>query len=95
MASISPLLNLLLQLLVLQACHASKLTASTVDDSKDPNLKEFSFDLGYGEEFFEAFIDPTIETMSQGEHTEIVAPSMKGHAVKLFNMSPQSVDYYW
>uniref|UniRef100_A0A7S3PZP9 Fe2OG dioxygenase domain-containing protein n=2 Tax=Chaetoceros debilis TaxID=122233 RepID=A0A7S3PZP9_9STRA len=33
--------------------------------------------------------------MSQGKHTEIIAPSMKGHAVKLFNMSPEPVDYYW
>ena len=65
------------------------------DDRKDPNLQEISFDLGFGEENFEVFMDPDIQTISQGKHDKIVKPHMKGHAVKFFNMSPYSVKLFW
>lgn len=54
-----------------------------------------SFDLGWGTEVFEAFIEPDIVSMSQGKHEKVVKPAMNGHAVKFFNMGPQPVQLFW
>jgi len=67
----------------------------TDEERKDPNLQEMTFDLGYGAEFFEAYMDPDIKTMSRGKHDTIINPKFNGHAAKFFNMSPQTVRYYW
>ena len=67
----------------------------TDEERKDPNLQEMTFDLGYGSEFFEAYMDPDIKTMSQGRHDTLIKPKFNGHAVKFFNMSPQTLRYYW
>lgn len=66
-----------------------------MEERKDPNLQEMTFDLGYGTEHFDVFMDPDIQTMSQGKHDTIVKPKMKGHAVKFFNMSPRLVQLFW
>ena len=74
---------------------ASTASVPVDDDRKDPNLQEISFDLGFGEENFEVFMDPDIQAISQGKHDKKVKPHMKGHAVKFFNMSPYSVKLFW
>jgi len=89
---------LLLQLLLLALCHSSRTTStSSIEDetAKDPSLQEMSFDLGYGTEYFEAFVQPTMEEMSQGKYKEAKKPRMNGHAVKFHNMSPDTVRYFW
>jgi hypothetical protein len=70
-------------------------TCSITDVEKDPNLKEMSFDIGFGTEYFEAFMEPDISTMSQGKHDEVVNPKFEGHATKFFNMSPEMVELFW
>ena len=74
---------------------ASAQTCSITEEKKDPLLKEMSFDLGYGTEYFEAFLEPDIETISNGKHDKIMKPNFEGHAVKFFNMSPDPVELYW
>jgi prolyl 4-hydroxylase len=58
-------------------------------------LQEMKYDLGYGEETFEAYVQPNITTMSQGTHDQEQTMDHNGHAVKFFNMSPQTVVLYW
>lgn len=70
-------------------------TSSITDIKKDPNLKEMSFDLGFGTEYFEAFVEPDISTMTKGKYDAVVEPNFKGHAAKFFNMSPNTVELFW
>ncbi len=67
----------------------------SVGDEKDPNLKEMSFDIGFGTEYFEAFMEPDIQTISNGKHDQVKTPEFTGHAVKFFNMSPNEVELFW
>ena len=67
----------------------------SVGDEKDPNLKEMSFDIGFGTEYFDAFMEPDIQTISNGKHDQVKKPDFHGHAVKFFNMSPNTVELYW
>lgn len=91
------LVTLVLLASFLSSCLSeSTPTCSLTDEErKDPNLQEITFDLGYGAEFFEAYMDPDIKTMSRGKHDTIINPKFNGHAAKFFNMSPQTVRYYW
>lgn len=59
------------------------------------NLHRMTFDIGYGPEYFDAYIRPDISLFSQGNHTQPKTPSFEGHAVKFFNMSPHPVHLYW
>lgn len=72
-------------------------TCSVVEEEwpKDPSLHEMRFDIGYGEELFDAYIQPSISSFSQGEYDEAEAPYHVGWAVKFFNLSPEPVDFYW
>ena len=82
----------------LLGCHAENAptpTCSITEDVKDPNLKEMSFDIGFGTEYFEAFMEPEITTITQGKHDKVTRPRFEGHAAKFFNMSPNRVKYYW
>jgi hypothetical protein len=81
--------------LVQSSASASTVLSSIMEEKKDPNLQEVSFDLGYGPEYFEVYIDTDIKTMSQGKYDTVIQPKMNGHAVKFFNMSPQFVQLYW
>lgn len=75
----------------------SKPLPSSIEDEtvKDPSLQEMEFDLGWGTEYFEFFMEPDMKAVSQGEFTEAKKPLMNGHAVKFFNMSPNTVRYFW
>jgi len=82
--------------LILQGTFAEILSQSPPDESEsDPALKEFSFDIGYGTEYFTAYVQPNIQAFSSGKHENIMEPSMRGHAVKFFNMSTKVVRLYW
>jgi len=70
-------------------------TCSLADEEKKDHLQEMTFDLGYGPEFFDAFMDPDIKTMSRGKHNALITPKFNGHACKFFNMSPHPVRLYW
>ena len=70
-------------------------TLSVEKDEVDPALKEFSYDIGYGTEYFTAYVRPHIQQFSRGEHQHARKPTMDGHAVKFFNMSPNAVRLYW
>ncbi len=88
----------LFPLLALQACLAdnARIPSYSVSETrKDPNLKEITFDLGYGEEFFEVFTEPSIASMTQGNITEVRPVAFSGHGVKFINMSPETVHLYW
>jgi hypothetical protein len=95
------LIRIGLLLALLAPCQAESVTgvsnvlSSITEEKKDPNLEEMTFDLGYGIEHFEVFMDPDIKAMSQGRHDTVIKPKMKGHAVKFFNMSPKHVQLFW
>lgn len=65
------------------------------ESASDANLHRMTFDLGYGPESFDAYIQPDIAHFSQGNHTQSKTPSFEGHGVKFFNMSPTPVRLYW
>ncbi len=90
--------TLLFSLLALQPCLADNVripSYSVSETRKDPNLEEVSFDLGYGEEFFEVFKEPDIVSMTQGNITEVKTPNFTGHGVKFINMSPELLNLFW
>jgi len=72
------------QLLVSKTLAESYPTSSVEKDEPDPALEEFSFDIGYGTEYFTAYVQPVIQSFSRGEHKQAMKPNMKGHAVKFF-----------
>eukprot|EP00560_Eucampia_antarctica_P004543 CAMPEP_0197834052 /NCGR_PEP_ID=MMETSP1437-20131217/21024_1 /TAXON_ID=49252 ORGANISM="Eucampia antarctica, Strain CCMP1452" /NCGR_SAMPLE_ID=MMETSP1437 /ASSEMBLY_ACC=CAM_ASM_001096 /LENGTH=456 /DNA_ID=CAMNT_0043438465 /DNA_START=376 /DNA_END=1746 /DNA_ORIENTATION=+ len=61
----------------------------------DPSLHEMRFDMGYGEEVFNAYLQPDISSFSQGKYENVKTPDHSGWAVKFLNLSPAPVDYYW
>lgn len=61
----------------------------------DPALKEMSFDIGYGPEYFMAYVQPDISNFTQDETSKVVKPRHNGHAAKFINMGPSSVRLYW
>lgn len=73
------------------------LTCSVAEEEwpKDPALHEMRFDIGYGDEVFDAYVQPSLSSFSKGEYDEAKSPFHVGWAVKFFNLSPESVDYYW
>jgi len=69
---------------------------SQVRDAKDePALTEMAYDLGYGREYFMAYVQPNISSFTQDEHQSVVKPRHNGHAAKFINMGPTSVRLYW
>ena len=58
-------------------------------------MQQITFDLGFGKEVFEAYVQPNITTFSQGDYDAQTKPYHNGHAVKFFNMSPKPVLFYW
>jgi len=70
-------------------------TLSVEKDEVDPALKEFSYDIGYGTEYFTAYVRPHIQQFSRGEHQHAKTPRMNGHALKVINMSPETIRLYW
>jgi len=64
---------------------------------RDPALKEMKFDIGYGEETFEAYIQPDVSTFYQEEpgSRTAVAPHFVALAGMFVNMSPDNLRLYW
>lgn len=86
---------LISQIFVSNIVAESYPTSSVEKYELDPALKEFSFDIGYGTEYFTAYIRPDIQSFTRGEHKVAKKPNMNGHAVKFINMSPDSLRLYW
>ena len=93
--NIFTMIPLVLILLIISQLAESYPTSSVEKDEIDPALKEFKFDVGYGTEYFTAYVQPDIQSFSRGEHKDAKEPNMKGHAVKFFNMSPDILRLYW
>jgi len=87
--------TVILQLVFGKTLEESYLTSSVEKEELDPALKEFSFDIDYGTEYFTGYVQPDIQTFTRGEHQHARKPTMDGHAVKFFNMSPNAVRLYW
>jgi hypothetical protein len=65
---------------------------------QDPNLKEISIDLGYGEnETFLAYIPPDVSTFYGDKpfSRKAVAPKFNGQFGKFINLSPDPIRIYW
>jgi hypothetical protein len=63
---------------------------TTLDD-----MKKMTYDLGYGRETFEAYVQPNITTFSQNEYENEMVMHHTGHAVRFMNMSNKLVLLYW
>ena len=87
----------LIHLCIFGWCSGQYETSSSADNYSevDSSLKEMSFDLGFGPEWFEAYVQPDIQSFTQNKHKEVVKPRMKGLAGKFFNMSPDELVLYW
>lgn len=68
------------------------------DAEPDPALHEIDFDIGYGPETFEAYVQPDVSTFygeEAGARGMPKKPRFNGLAGKFVNMSPQSVKLFW
>uniref|UniRef100_A0A7S4J987 Amine oxidase n=1 Tax=Odontella aurita TaxID=265563 RepID=A0A7S4J987_9STRA len=63
----------------------------------DPSLREIEFDIGYGPEVFDAYVQPDVSTFyGEEEGTRKAAvTSYNGLAGKFVNMSPEPLTLYW
>jgi len=95
MSPLLPIVTVILAMILVQIQAESLSTSSVEKEEPDPALKEFSFDIGYGPEYFTAYIQPDMQSFTRGETQNTIKPAMKGHAVKFFNMSPDTVRLYW
>uniref|UniRef100_A0A7S2DUY8 Fe2OG dioxygenase domain-containing protein n=1 Tax=Helicotheca tamesis TaxID=374047 RepID=A0A7S2DUY8_9STRA len=83
------------------ATSGESLTCSANHDhdgfEKDPALKEMTFDIGYGEETFEAYVQPDVSSFYHEEVGSIkeVKPHFVALAGKFVNMSPHPLRLYW
>ncbi len=88
-----------LHLLCLLRLNSFSLAAHTgaysTDESQYETLQKMSFDLGYGPETFDAYVQPNITVFSNGAIEKQVKTYHNGHAVKFHNMSPDSVLLVW
>lgn len=60
-------------------CLGNEEICSVTEEEADPALKEMSFDIGYGTEYFTAYVQPSIYYFSKGEHKTAKIPSMVGY----------------
>lgn len=75
-----------------QACATP---SYSTDSSELQEMQKMTFDIGYGRETFDAYVQPNITTFSRGELDHVQKMKHNGHAVKFFNMSPNIVKFYW
>lgn len=89
----------LLQLLSFLQFGSLTLAANTgtysTDDSQLDTFKKMSFDLGYGPETMDVYVQPNITVFSNGATDEQVKTYHEGHAVKFHNLSPDAVQLVW
>jgi hypothetical protein len=89
-------LLILFQLVSFASAFKSSIEEKPPDvEDTSASLQRMSFDIGYGTEYFDAYVQPSIETFSKGNHSTVQTPEFNGHAVKFFNMSPNPVHLYW
>jgi len=73
----------------------------SIDDADstklDPNLKPMTYDIGYGEQTFLAWVEPDVESMYHGNPpaSTKTTPKFTGLATKFINMSNQRIHLYW
>lgn len=67
----------------------------STDGTELNELQQMTFDIGYGPEVFDAYVQPNITTFSRGAQDTPRQPNHHGHAVKFFNMSPETILLYW
>ena len=76
--------------------------SSCADTERDPNLKEFTFDVGDGPQTTMVYVEPDLNDFyrsADGSHSEKtysrVKPRFNGLAGKFINMSNKHLDFYW
>lgn len=67
----------------------------STDGTNIDEIQQMTFDLGFGPEVFDAYVQPNITTFTQGTIEHPKKPQHNGHAVKFFNMSPEPILLYW
>ncbi|CAB9499451.1 Probable prolyl 4-hydroxylase [Seminavis robusta] len=75
----------------------AELQCSALDGDGDPTLKEMTYDIGYGEQTFLAYVEPDVKTFYTGDppaSTKVI-PKFDGLATKFINMSNKQVHLYW
>jgi hypothetical protein len=84
-------LCLFFQLMSQSLCAPSYST----DKSEIDEFQLMTFDLGFGKETFNAYVQPNVTTFSRGSLNEATKMNHNGHAVKFFNISPKALKYFW
>ena len=76
--------------------------SSCADTSRDPNLKEFTYDVGDGPQTTLVYVEPDLNTFYRDENGgpsqrkyRRVKPAFNGLAGKFINMSNKHLDFYW
>lgn len=76
--------------------------SSCSGDEVDPNLKEFTYDVGDGPQTTMVYVEPDVDTFYQKPNGETprkkytrVQPAFNGLAGKFINMSNKPLDFYW
>jgi hypothetical protein len=86
-----------LSIVGLSRCDDQQTCSWTDDDSVDPALTEFTYDVGNGPQQFAAYVEPDVATFYQeaeGSRTKVV-PKFNGFAAKFINLSNQHLRHYW
>lgn len=86
-------LQLLFTFLLLK--ESLSIPSYSTERTEHDELQQITFDLGYGEESFDVYVQPNITTFSRGAIDKVKRVNHNGHAVKFFNMSPNYVQFYW
>jgi len=76
--------------------------SSCADTSRDPNLEEFTYDVGDGPQTSWVYVEPDLNSFYRSEDGgpsrktySRVKPAFKGLAGKFINMSNKFLDFYW
>ena len=69
----------------------------SIQDNDDPNLERMTFDIGYGEEHFDAYVQPDVSVFyREGVGSrKAVESNFNGLAGKFVNMSNRKVRWFW
>jgi len=71
--------------------------SSCGDTDRDPNLKEFIYDVGDGPQKTMVYVEPDINSFYRNDNKKYkkVKPAFNGLAGKFINMSNKPLDFYW
>ena len=79
------------------ASDAPTCSAGADLNDSDPDLRSMIFDVGYGPERFDFYVEPEVSMFygdDAGSRT-VATPVFNGFAGKFVNMSPQSLQLFW